>query len=1119
MRRPAALFRRLAAGTLSCDASFRAVARAHAAACLALALATTLTAAPVELHIPAQPAADALLAFSQQAHVEVLFAFDELNIVHAHALDGTLEPDVALARLLAESGFAAFRYSGDKYVVRSVRQAAGTITGRLLLATSEPAAGVTVALAGTRLSAVTDASGHFSFPSVPPGRHQLFANAAGWHPLRIDHVEVEAGRISKLDDQRFQPARELETLEPYVVEGRSARLRPIDDSAALLGPRRATGNLDLPRGENDALPFTIYTREQITRSGVVALNEFLQRAILEGDATARPPEQSGSFDLNDGLAGSTNLKLRGYEENETVILINGRRLPEVQTSVGRTQPADVNFIPLSLIQQVEVLPASASAIYSGNPVGGVINIVLRPDVTATEVNATYTNATAGYDAPQTSFSLQHGQSLLDHKLRVRLNAVLTAVEPPTETELGYRRRRDARQAIAADSLYRATPNVRSADGTPLFGAGSASFTSVAPGADGLGGLAAFNGRAGVAQRDFYDSPAGLSASPLTLDSPYGRRQRRQAFFGSVTYDPWPWLQVGVDATHSRTVMNRGLDVLTGNLTLAAASPLNPLGQDVAITLVETAPQLGENYSEARIDFSSAVGGLLLRLPRDWRLSADAQVSRNIVKYRGLSAADPQRWQALVDQGLYNPLRDTQRFVPPQAFYDSVLVYRGGRDRFVTLGDYRTLDVSARVSNQELTLPTGRASMIAGADYRLLKLADYTEQTVYADGSPAADPTIRDGRQLERYSFFAETQAPLVPRRWLPKWLHEVEADVAVRYIASDQSNEVNTVPTLGLKAAFAGGVTFRGSVTSSKRFPTPQLSKQVSAPGGPGGGVNQELIVDPRRNESYLAQIDDDVNIFLPPEDAITQTAGLVFERGDEHHFRASLDFIDTQKTNEIISLDAKQTLALETLLPDRVQRAAPGPGETVGRVTRLIVGSINASSRHSQNWTLAFDYSWTGVLGGTLEARARGLYYQRYERQVFTGSPTVDQLNHPDGLAPGLLRYRANFGVGWSNRTYGFGLDGQYFHARRLPAADWAAQGSDRVAAYWQFDAYAQADLIRLLRLKTKRYGLRGQLRVNNLSDFDYPKYANDGAAAAGVQPYGDWRGRTYSLSVTATF
>ena len=43
-------------------------------------------------------------------------------------------------------------------------------------------------------------------------------------------------------------------------------------------------------------------------------------------------------------------------------------------------------------------------------------------------------------------------------------------------------------------------------------------------------------------------------------------------------------------------------------------------------------------------------------------------------------------------------------------------------------------------------------------------------------------------------------------------------------------------------------------------------------------------------------------------------------------------------------------------------------------------------------------------------------------------------------------------------------------------------------------------------------------QLRVNNLSNFAFPKYAND-ASGSGVQPYGDWRGRTFSFSLNAEY
>jgi iron complex outermembrane receptor protein len=1083
-------------------------------------LAVTARATPMEFNLPAQPAPEALIAFSQQAHVEVLFSYDDLRPVTAGAVVGVYEPEAALTRLLENTGFAARRKLPGKFIVIAAARPTGTIRGRLLTAAGSPAAGVTVAISGTRLSTRSDASGEFTLAGVPPGRHELFVAGEGYQPVQLQDVEIEASQLSWLPAQHLQPARELERLEPYIVQGRSVRMRPLDDSAALLGPRRATGNLDLPRTENDALPYALYTREQITRSGVVALNEFLQRVILEGDAATQPPEQSGSFNFADSLAGSANLRLRGYDENETVILINGRRLPEIQTSVTPTLPPDVNFVPLSLIQQVEVLPASASALYSGNPVGGVINIVLRPDVTATEITTTYTNALRGFDAPQSSVSFQHGQSLLDGRLRVRVNAVYTTAVPPTEAELGFRRAHAATLPVPADPIFRATPNVRSTDGSPLFGGGSASFTSVAPGADGTAGLAAFSDRAGLRSLDFYDSPGGLSASPTSLDSPYGRRQRRTVYFGSVSYDPVGWLQLGVDVTHSTTVMNRGLDVLSAELTLPAAAPRNPFGRDVLVALNDTAPLLGNDYSEARIEFTSGVAGLLLRLPSDWRVSLDGQYARNVVKYRGLAGADSARWQELVDGGRYNPLRDTQVSGPPQEFYDRVLIYRGGKDRFVTLGDYDTFDAAFRVSNQSLRLPTGRASVIAGLDYRLLRLADYREDDVYADGTPATDPTVKTGRTLARYSVFGELQAPLLPARWLPPWLHALEADLAVRHIASSQANEVNTAPTLGLKADFAGGLTFRASLTTSNRFPTPQLSKTVTAPAGPGGGVNLQDVYDPLRNETYAMRVDEAVDTSLPPEDAITQTAGLIFTRGVEHRFRASLDFVDTRKTNEILALDTPvKVLNVEALFPDHVVRASPAPGDphSVGRVTRLITGSVNASWRHSQNWNAALDYAWTGCLGGTLELRGRLFYYQRYERQIFANSPVVDQVNHPDGTTP-LLRYRANFGAGWSNRRFGFGLDGQYFHSRILPLLEQAAQGSDHIKPYWQLDAYAQVDLSRWFPWKGEHRGLRAQVRVNNLSGFDYPKYANEGSGA-GVQPYGDWRGRVYSLSLTATF
>ena len=210
----------------------------------------------------------------------------------------------------------------------------------------------------------------------------------------------------------------------------------------------------------------------------------------------------------------------------------------------------------------------------------------------------------------------------------------------------------------------------------------------------------------------------------------------------------------------------------------------------------------------------------------------------------------------------------------------------------------------------------------------------------------------------------------------------------------------------------------------------------------------------------------------------------------------------------------------METVFPDRVLREPLKPGDPhpVGRIVAIYPGTINGADRRSLNWNGAVDYAWADCFGGTLELYGRLLYFQRYKSRLAPGFAHVDQLRRPDGTAPGLLKYRSNFGASWSRRAFGFGLDGHYFHSRVLPVPEWLGQAHDRIRPQWQFDPYAHADLGRWLPWRDHRYGLRVQLRVNNVFGAPFPKYVWE-SSGAGVQPYGDWRGRTYSLSLTATF
>src|SRR6185295_14669115 len=206
---------------------------------------------------------------------------------------------------------------------------------------------------------------------------------------------------------------------------------------------------------------------------------------------------------------------------------------------------------------------------------------------------------------------------------------------------------------------------------------------------------------------------------------------RAAYLGSISCDLTPWLQLGIDGTYTSTVQHRGYDVIAGDLRLHADSPFNPFGQEVSVSLNEMTPRLGENYSEARLEFGSAVFSALFKLPREWRVLLDAQYGRSIAKYRGIAGADYSRWQEMVDAGRYNPLRDTQVFGPPQEFYDRVLIHRGGVGNFVTLGGYSTIDASVRATNHAFTFPTGSGAINFGADYRRNELAKHNDERRFA----------------------------------------------------------------------------------------------------------------------------------------------------------------------------------------------------------------------------------------------------------------------------------------------------------------------------------------------------------------------------------------------------
>ncbi|HEX7841642.1 MAG TPA: TonB-dependent receptor, partial [Kofleriaceae bacterium] len=139
-------------------------------------------------------------------------------------------------------------------------------------------------------------------------------------------------------------------------------------------------------------PVSVVTRADLAASGRATLGDILQALPVQGNA--------GNAQVNAGGDGTTRINLRGLGAPRTLVLLNGRRI--VNGGPGADAAVDLNAIPLPAIERVEILKDGASAIYGADAVGGVVNLITRPQYDGTDVSLLTSTSQRGdgteYDA-------------------------------------------------------------------------------------------------------------------------------------------------------------------------------------------------------------------------------------------------------------------------------------------------------------------------------------------------------------------------------------------------------------------------------------------------------------------------------------------------------------------------------------------------------------------------------------------------------------------------------------------------------------------------------------------------------------------------------------------------
>ena len=123
---------------------------------------------------------------------------------------------------------------------------------------------------------------------------------------------------------------------------------------------------------NSPDPISVVSPEIARKEGRLDLASALQSSPVAAGSTQITSALSSNFVTNGG-PGAQTVDLRGLGPNRTLVLLNGRRAGPAGTR-GGVSSFDLNVLPLSIINDIQILKTGASSIYGSDAVAGVVNI-------------------------------------------------------------------------------------------------------------------------------------------------------------------------------------------------------------------------------------------------------------------------------------------------------------------------------------------------------------------------------------------------------------------------------------------------------------------------------------------------------------------------------------------------------------------------------------------------------------------------------------------------------------------------------------------------------------------------------------------------------------------------
>lgn len=1012
----------------------------------------------------------------------------------------------------------------------------GAVSGTVSVPTRKSASGITVTVLETGSIGRVDRLGGYRVSDVPPGTYTLLFSGEGFSRLRITDVIVrpgldtilapeempivlKEGEIQRMQEVVVRAKKDVETLERLVVE---------DSKVKIFSDR----NVDIPRGIDDVQPYYFIATEEIDHSGAMNVEELL-RDKLTMNTTAYTQDQSFYIGGNRGV-----INLRGLGSNQTVVLINGRRSSSGGSSYGVGTQPDFNGIPLSAIDRIEILPATASAIYGGNAIGGVINIVLKRIYSGGEVRASYQNP-FGTDAPIRKIDTTYGLTLEHGKSQLTLTASYADQKnlKMQDTILpGYNLRayNNAAYSYFGYGYLGTTPNIVVSpssgklvlkNGTPL----NSPITYVAKGITPTTSAAdlAASLLANAGQRNF-EVPGTNQIRGAFAD--VGTPSRNKSFGATLTRELTPFLDLNLEFSVASAIATRNMSI-TNSVSVPATAPINPFTSAVTVYLPLPGdyPVWSDNVSRR------TTVGLIFKLPHEWRAEADYTWSYGTNSYSSASLLASTDLTAAFNAGTINPFVDTAKYPVNLAPYIGYQSYTGGGG---------TNNLGLRAGGPVWHLPGGAPTANFGLETRREGFGDAFTYGTYAN-FPARNTLSQTlGKRQTADSAYAETLIPVVSESNHVPLVRAVELQLAARRenytvntgtasvtllpvpataptILSNQGHFHSTNTTIGLSYRPLRSVLFRTSYGEGFVAPTPaQLLYN------PTLSTSQTQINDPKRGGSgYGIYTTGGGNPNLKPETSKNWNAGLVLEPtiGWLRGFRFDVEYSFIQKRNNISTLSAQQTLDNEAIYPDRVTRAAVAAGDPygVGQVTTISTAYLNVYKAYTETFDLSASYRRETPHLGTFTFSSLATITNHFKQKTTYAQPMVDYA----GFTGYALKQSANASLNWDFRRWTVALTSHYYSQLKVygpPLTTSTVYFEEQGGATVPSQIYT--DLFVAYRFKTeterKRVadrltrGLEIQIGVTNLFK-QIPPFDTSSFGSYPYSTYGDIRLRQYRFVV----